>query len=184
MPSSEQLKLATNFWLASLCSNNLIIKMKLKRTSQERWWLYICFLKALKIVSKCPHQARPVLFKNCLTLSVFGLETGFFFALIRILPEINWSQSQEHKLTSQINKASITIKNHKDGSTNAVKIIFPYLKIWDLWPNWNCNKLKLSQWEEIKARYNMKTRFSFFFKRSTMQRHEILFLKIRIFGLG
>ena len=78
VPSSEQLKLATNFWLASLCSNNLIIKMKLKRTSQERWWLYICFLKALKIVSKCPHQARPVLFKNCLTLSVFGLETGFF----------------------------------------------------------------------------------------------------------
>ena len=139
--------------------------MKLKRTSQERWWLYICFLKALKIVSKCPHQARPVLFKNCLTLSVFGLETGFFFALIRILPEINWSQSQEHKLTSQINKASITIKNHKDGSTNAVKIIFPYLKIWDLWPNWNCNKLKLSQWEEIKARYNMKTRFSFFFQK-------------------
>ena len=47
--------------------------------------------------------------KNFLTLTVFGLETGSFFNLIRILPEINWSQTKENKLTSEINKASITV---------------------------------------------------------------------------
>ena len=56
----------------------------------------IFFLKAMKNCEQVnPNKQGQYQRKNFLTLTVFGLETGSFFSLIRILPEINWSQTKE-----------------------------------------------------------------------------------------